>query len=155
MLKNSMLTGLALALFCVTLETEMVNGADRPIFRGQSPNGYPPRYGQAQQYAQPQYAPAQYAPNGVRPAGFRSQEGYAPQGGPAYEPYGSYNSAEMCDPYCRLRGRVPPEWNRFVYKTPRNLTYPAPNQMPGVIQYPYYTCKGPDCFFYQGTSNRQ
>jgi hypothetical protein len=28
-------------------------------------------------------------------------------------------------------------------------TYPAPGAMPGIVQYPYYTCKGPDCFFHQ------
>ncbi len=34
------------------------------------------------------------------------------------------------------------------YCVPRNLSYPqaAP---PAIVQYPYYTCKGPDCFFLQ------
>jgi hypothetical protein len=33
------------------------------------------------------------------------------------------------------------------YRVPRNLVYPPPGEMPGIVQYPYYTCKGPDCFF--------
>jgi hypothetical protein len=28
-------------------------------------------------------------------------------------------------------------------------TYPPQGAMPGVVQYPYYTSKGPDCFFHQ------
>jgi hypothetical protein len=33
------------------------------------------------------------------------------------------------------------------YRVPKNLRYPPAGQMPGIVQYPYYTCKGPDCFF--------
>jgi hypothetical protein len=37
------------------------------------------------------------------------------------------------------------------YRVPRNLSYPPQDEIPGVssgiVQYPYYTCKGPDCFF--------
>ena len=33
------------------------------------------------------------------------------------------------------------------YRVPKNLVYPPEGQMPGIVQYPYYTCKGPDCFF--------
>ena len=25
--------------------------------------------------------------------------------------------------------------------------------MPGIVQYPYYTVKGPDCFFYDSDGN--
>lgn len=28
-------------------------------------------------------------------------------------------------------------------------TYPPQGAMPGVVQYPYYVTKGPDCFFHQ------
>jgi hypothetical protein len=37
----------------------------------------------------------------------------------------------------------------FKYREPRDLVYPPPNAAPPVVQYPYYTCKGPDCFFHQ------
>jgi len=30
------------------------------------------------------------------------------------------------------------------------LRYPDPNQPPAVMQYPYYTVKGPTDFFYTG-----
>lgn len=144
MLKHSILAGLALALFC-----SVGYGAGYPIVRGQSPNGVAnqahyqqPAYGQQRPYGQ------QYLPPGIRPVGYETYSAGS-------EPYGSYDSGSYCDPHSRVRGRVPPERSRFIYKTPKNLTYPGANQMPAVIQYPYYTCKGPDCFFYQGTSNRQ
>ena len=35
------------------------------------------------------------------------------------------------------------------YRIPTNLVYPPQGAMPGIVQYPYYTCKGPDCFFYE------
>jgi hypothetical protein len=33
------------------------------------------------------------------------------------------------------------------YCVPSDLSYPPANQPPAIVQYPYYTCKGPDCFF--------
>jgi hypothetical protein len=33
------------------------------------------------------------------------------------------------------------------YCIPTNLRYPPEGELPGIVQYPYYTCKGPDCFF--------
>jgi len=144
MLKTTLLAGLAVALF-----SSVGYGAGYPLFRGQSPSGNAQQaYHQQPAYGQPPAYGQGYVPQGIRPVGYETYAGGS-------EPYGSYNSGGYCPPHNRVRGRVPPEWNRFIYKTPKNLTYPAANQMPGVIQYPYYTCKGPDCFFYQGTSNRQ
>ncbi|MCY2965426.1 MAG: hypothetical protein NT069_17630 [Planctomycetota bacterium] len=34
------------------------------------------------------------------------------------------------------------------YHVPHDLSYPPAGAMPAVVQYPYYTNKGPDCFFY-------
>jgi hypothetical protein len=39
----------------------------------------------------------------------------------------------MCQPYC----------------VPNDLVYPPPGDQPAIVQYPYYTTKGPDCFFHQ------
>jgi hypothetical protein len=38
------------------------------------------------------------------------------------------------------------------YRVPKNLVYPPAGMdgtagAGGIVQYPYYTCKGPDCFF--------
>jgi len=33
------------------------------------------------------------------------------------------------------------------YHVPTDLAYPPAGQPPAIVQYPYYTCKGPDCFF--------
>jgi hypothetical protein len=35
----------------------------------------------------------------------------------------------------------------YKYNHPRNLVYPQDNTPAAVVQYPYYTCKGPDDFF--------
>lgn len=42
------------------------------------------------------------------------------------------------------------------YRVPRDLRYPPSadangmgGDLPAIVQYPYYTCKGPDCFFKQ------
>lgn len=36
---------------------------------------------------------------------------------------------------------------KFRYKEPRDLRYPPVGDSPAVVQYPYYTFKGPDDFF--------
>ena len=74
--------------------------------------------------------------------------GQSPMEGPAtamgsYDPtcppgYGPANCPPyQCDNY------------HFKYREPANMTYPPPQAQPSVVQYPYYTCKGPDCFFHQ------
>ena len=39
---------------------------------------------------------------------------------------------------------------KWSYNPPQGLVYPPANQPAGVIQYPYYTVKGPTDFFYTG-----
>jgi hypothetical protein len=34
------------------------------------------------------------------------------------------------------------------YCIPNDLVYPPPGDLPAIVQYPYYTNKGPDCFFH-------
>lgn len=36
---------------------------------------------------------------------------------------------------------------KMKYREPCNLVYPPPGDQPATVQYPYYTVKGPDCFF--------
>ena len=68
----------------------------------------------------------------------------------ACEQYGEgYCPGDECGPYGRRRGRncddcCPPH-NFGKHK----LYYPDQNALPGMVQYPYYTVKGPDCFFHQ------
>lgn len=40
------------------------------------------------------------------------------------------------------------------YSIPHDLSYPPHGDMPGIVQYPYYTVKGPDCFFYDSDGKR-
>lgn len=81
-----------------------------------------------------------------------AQPGAATAG--AYDPncvyedeYGDYCDDSCHGPACKCRMCLP-------YHIPCDLSYPPMGDMPGVVQYPYYTCKGPDCFFYQGSSTR-
>jgi hypothetical protein len=47
-------------------------------------------------------------------------------------------------------GWAPTHQYSFNYKVPANLVYPNPSPTPaGMTMYPYYTHKGPDCFFHQ------
>ena len=45
--------------------------------------------------------------------------------------------------------QYPTHVHSFSYYPPKDLRYPAPNTPAAVVQYPYYTVKGPDCFFAQ------
>jgi hypothetical protein len=38
-----------------------------------------------------------------------------------------------CEPYC----------------IPCDVSFPPAGDLPGIVQYPYYTNKGPDCFFHK------
>lgn len=47
----------------------------------------------------------------------------------------------LCNPYPGHVGY------KMTYKEPNCLVYPPANDQPATVQYPYYTLKGPDCFF--------
>lgn len=44
-------------------------------------------------------------------------------------------------------GWYPTHHHTFDYEPPEDLVYPPQNQPAAVVQYPYYTLKGPDDFF--------
>lgn len=46
------------------------------------------------------------------------------------------------------RGWTPIHHHTYSYKPPKDLAYPPDNQPAAVVQYPYYTVKGPSDFFY-------
>lgn len=76
-----------------------------------------------------------------------------------YNNYDQYYANMQMDPmvnggYCDGDGCghnfcAPPSCYKFQYVVPQGLNYPPPNALPGVLQYPYYTVKGPDDFFHQ------
>ena len=39
------------------------------------------------------------------------------------------------------------DYHTFEYRVPEGLSYPPANQPPAVVQYPYYTLRGPTDFF--------
>lgn len=59
----------------------------------------------------------------------------------------------VCQPdpwaYAAARGKIwrPTHYQTFEYKYPKNLAYPPANHQPAIVQYPYYTVKGPTDFF--------
>lgn len=75
-----------------------------------------------------------------------------PGGAPNYGPYGTgsytgWDKACCCNPDWCVNGMETGPNHRYV--EPRYLQYPNQPDMPAVYQYPYYTLKGPDCFFKQ------
>lgn len=51
---------------------------------------------------------------------------------------------DCCD-HCHGRGCC----HCRPYRVPNDLSYPPPGDQPAIVQYPYYTNKGPDCFFHK------
>ncbi len=93
---------------------------------------------------------------GQSPEGMRAQGGAIQRVG--YTNYDQYYSDMQMDPSmqgicgpdgCGHEFCAPPTHYKFQYVVPQGLNYPPQNAMPGVVQYPYYTVKGPDCFFHQ------
>ena len=39
--------------------------------------------------------------------------------------------------------------NSYTYNTPKNLMYPDSSSPAGIVQYPYYTFRGPTDFFFE------
>ncbi|MCA9080793.1 MAG: hypothetical protein KDA58_09555 [Planctomycetaceae bacterium] len=84
------------------------------------------------------------------PSGYCPQGGYCPEAGYGY-------GGGMCPhgPGCRSCGCgnhldwYPRHHMSYSYSAPNDLKYPTPNSPSGVIQYPYYTLKGPSDFFRQ------
>lgn len=66
---------------------------------------------------------------------------YAGNGGYGGGPGGPGNPGGPNDWY-------PTHRHHFHYTPPKNLVYPAQNQPTAMVQYPYYTNKGPSDFFY-------
>jgi hypothetical protein len=63
-------------------------------------------------------------------------------------PSGTMYGSGYCQPSCG-HGWAPTHYHTFEYRQPKNLVYPPANQPAAVVQYPYYTVKGPSCFFYK------
>ncbi|MGE3316107.1 MAG: hypothetical protein AB7O26_13410 [Planctomycetaceae bacterium] len=106
-------------------------GSNPGVVRGQSPAGPQPNFG-ARVIERTHHAT--YDP------------GMTTHGGP-FVPSGM----EDCPPDA---GHDLSQWQPthhlwYKYNHPRNLVYPQDNTPAAVVQYPYYTCKGPDDFFRQ------
>ncbi len=43
--------------------------------------------------------------------------------------------------------QTPNHYHWYQYDEPKNLVYPQANTPAAIVQYPYYTLKGPECFF--------
>ena len=103
--------------------------ASSPVVRGQSSEGMVP------------------APRGgsIQRAGYTNYDQYYNSMG--MDP--SFQALDCGPDGCGHEFCAPPQHYKFQYVVPQGLNYPPQNAMPGVVQYPYYTVKGPDCFFHQ------
>lgn len=130
-MRNTMLWA---AVTCVLIAGLSGCQSGANVVRGQSPNEMP-------LYGSPDDPNAMAAcpPGALGPGNSMAA---CPPG--AYGPYCN----GYCDPangmYCG------PQSHRVKYSVPSGLTYPPPNQPPAVVQYPYYTVRGPTDFFYTG-----
>ena len=92
-------------------------------------------------------------------AGGAPQSNYGPiyYDGPAYGPgmqhmmpngYGDPGCPNgLCGPMTKVWS--PSHHHTWDYRPPQDLKYPPQNQPPAVVQYPYYTLRGPTDFFLQ------
>lgn len=116
-------------------------GCSQSIVRGQSPDvvythgnpGGDPSMGGANGFCPPDA-------NGQCPPGYQMQ-GQCPPGGNCF---GNGIGSGLASCLANGFGNGGPQTN---YWAPNDLAYPPANALPGVVQYPYYTLKGPDCFF--------
>ena len=81
----------------------------------------------------------------------RGQGGSCYPGGNCPSPFTAqpYNNGWNCTPVCMPGADGAPmvPSGTHYYAEPKCLQYPSA-EGPAVVQYPYYTLKGPDCFFY-------
>ena len=92
-------------------------------------------------------------PNGYCPPG--AMAGHPGMGHPGMGQPGMYdgwNCRRPCDNGCPEPQRV--QGANYRYVEPSCLQYPTQPDVPAVVQYPYYTLKGPDCFFYDSDGQR-
>ncbi|MFN0052199.1 MAG: hypothetical protein ACKV0T_08405 [Planctomycetales bacterium] len=71
---------------------------------------------------------------------------------PEFCPVPEGMSGEYCPPddgMCHNGCHGPHCCHCRPYCIPNDLVYPPPGDAPAIVQYPYYTTKGPDCFFHQ------
>lgn len=57
------------------------------------------------------------------------------------------NAGTEWDPYCDPYGGHGGQDCVVKYRVPSDYVYPPPGDAPSTVVYPYYTHKGPDCFF--------
>jgi len=105
---------------------------------GHTPQAVPPCGPQSAIPQDPSHAPAASTPMN------QSIPAYSDNGG-AYCPKGSLgNSYGGVSTWWR-----PTHHHTYSYRPPKNLVYPPENQPAAIVQYPYYTVKGPTDFFYK------
>lgn len=76
------------------------------------------------------------------------QQGFGQQGGGCPQcQYGQACPQGGC-PSCGHGQGCPQHLHSYKYNWPKNMVYPSNNQLPaGLVQYPYYTFRGPTDFF--------
>lgn len=109
---------------------------NQAVVRGQSP-------------MEGQMMPPQMAYGGGMEAG-GSMQMPGPPPGPMYYDGPAWGDCPTCPCPPNVEVWRPTHHHTWEYNPPQGLTYPQANQPPAVVQYPYYTVKGPTDFFWQG-----
>jgi hypothetical protein len=118
------------------------------IVRGQNPAEFAPQVPMGAEYYGDGGAPGHHCPmcdNGS--GGHPGNGGYPYPGLEQPMPFGHVLSHGPQFAGASGRGAHPTHYHWFSYEQPQNLVYPPENQPAAVIQYPYYTVKGPSDFF--------
>lgn len=155
--------GIALIGLCVGC------ASSQPTIRGQSPMevqgpiiGSAPGYGELKNAGKKQDFKTfpQFHNNnfGYEGGYYSGPEGYSTDRGKLAYRYGGGAAGAGC-PNCQYGQACPPSGcqscghncpkhvTSYNYKWPQNAVYPPANQPPAMVQYPYYTFRGPTDFF--------
>jgi hypothetical protein len=57
------------------------------------------------------------------------------------------NGCQRCGRGCGYRNGMPQHYQTYQYNWPQNMVYPQQGAPSGMVQYPYYTLRGPTDFF--------
>lgn len=148
-----------------------------PTVRGQAPDNVGPIMGSAPGYGELKRAP--YLGNsgthdfrpyaGIRDSHFGYDGGYtASLDGYSDDRYAPYTAdgagvcpdcqngqacpqdgCHRCGRGCCYRNGMPHHYQTYQYNWPQNMVYPQQGVPSGMVQYPYYTLRGPTDFFMQ------
>jgi len=160
-----------MALFAVSMSVGC--SMTGPTVRGQGPDNSGPIIGSAPGYGELKKTPylGRHGSHDFRPYSAFRDEHFGYEGGFTANP--NYYSTDRNNPYvvngtcpdcnngaacpqggchrcgrgCGQHGGIPHHYQTYQYNWPENMVYPQQGVPSGMVQYPYYTLRGPTDFF--------